>query len=158
MLNSLSSKTDFLSRVCQLHERNHRSPRHPGRNQQVTLKFCVSCPLSLDWLGVPFSISNPSALFGSLFVCLLIFGYLFRLPWVLVVVHVIFIVSCELFHCSTQTLWLSSTGSVVVAHRLCCPMACGILVSQPGIKPMTSALQDGLLTTGPPRKSPLCPI
>ena len=33
-------------------------------------------------------------------------------------------------------------------------MACGILVPWPGIEPMTSALQGGFLTTGPPRKSP----
>jgi len=43
--------------------------------------------------------------------------------------------------------------SVVVGHRLSCPMACRILVSQPGIEPTSSALQDRFLTTGPPGKS-----
>ena len=33
-------------------------------------------------------------------------------------------------------------------------MACGILVPQPGIKPMSPALQGRFLTTGPPGKSP----
>ena len=49
------------------------------------------------------------------------------------------------------------TGSVVVAHGLRCPVACGILVPLPGIKPASSALEGGFLTTGPPGKSPkLC--
>ena len=45
-------------------------------------------------------------------------------------------------------------GSLVVAHRLSCPMACGILVRGPGIKPTSSALSGGFLTTdyqGSPR-------
>ena len=32
------------------------------------------------------------------------------------------------------------------------PMACGILVPQPGIKPTSPALECGFLTTGPPEK------
>ena len=32
-------------------------------------------------------------------------------------------------------------------------MACGTLVLQPGIKPVPSALEDGVLTAGPLRKS-----
>ena len=32
-------------------------------------------------------------------------------------------------------------GSVVMVHRLSCPVVCGILVPQPGIKPTTPALQ-----------------
>ena len=50
---------------------------------------------------------------------------------------------------------LQSTDCLVVAHRLSCPVACGILVPQPGIKPMSPALQGRFLTTGPPGKSPL---
>ena len=38
--------------------------------------------------------------------------------------------------------------------ELRCPGACGILVPQPGIKPTSSALEGGFLTTGPPGKSP----
>ena len=58
--------------------------------------------------------------------------------------------------------WLSSCGvrapecmgSVAVARGLSCPVACGILVPQPGIKPASPALQDRFLTPGPPGKSP----
>ena len=45
-------------------------------------------------------------------------------------------------------------GSVVVAHGLSCSVACGILVSGPGIEPMFLALPGGFLTTGPPEKVP----
>ena len=38
-------------------------------------------------------------------------------------------------------------------HGLSCPVACGILVPQPGIKPVSPALEGGFLTTGPPGKS-----
>ena len=38
--------------------------------------------------------------------------------------------------------------------RLSCPTACGILVLQPGIEPMSPALEGRFLTTGPPGKSP----
>ena len=44
-------------------------------------------------------------------------------------------------------------GSVVAVHGLSCPVACGILVPQPGIKPASPALEGGFLTTGPPGKS-----
>ena len=55
-------------------------------------------------------------------------------------------------------LLLQSTGSrrvdSVVAHRLSWPEACGISVHPwPGIKPMSPALADGFLTTGPAGKS-----
>ena len=43
--------------------------------------------------------------------------------------------------------------SLVVVHRLSCPVACGILVPGPGIEPVTPALAVGFLTTGPARKS-----
>ena len=42
---------------------------------------------------------------------------------------------------------------VVVLEGLFCPMACGILVSQSGIKPAPPALEGRFLTTGPPGKS-----
>ena len=44
-------------------------------------------------------------------------------------------------------------GLVVVAHRLRCFVACGILGVQPGIEPVSSALPGRVLTTGPPGKS-----
>ena len=43
-------------------------------------------------------------------------------------------------------------GSVVVASRLSCPMACGNFLDQ-GSNPMSPALAGGFLTTGPPGKS-----
>ena len=43
--------------------------------------------------------------------------------------------------------------SVVVARRLSCPAACGILVPRPGIEPASPALEGGFFTTGPLGKS-----
>ena len=45
--------------------------------------------------------------------------------------------------------WVSLVGE----HRLSCSSACGILVSEPGIAPTSSALAGRVLTTGPPGKS-----
>ena len=45
----------------------------------------------------------------------------------------------------------------IMAHRLSCPAECGILVPQPGIEPMSPALQGTYLTTGPPGKSHTLP-
>ena len=53
--------------------------------------------------------------------------------------------------CGAQSLGCGS--SVVVAHGLSCPMACGILVPRLGIEPMSPALAGKFLTTGPPGKS-----
>ena len=55
--------------------------------------------------------------------------------------------------CDTWDLWYSERapelmGSVVVTCGLGCPVACGILLPQPGIEPMSPALEDELLTTG----------
>ena len=44
--------------------------------------------------------------------------------------------------------------SLVVAHRLSCPLACGILVPWPGTEPKTPALHSKFLTTGPSGMSP----
>ena len=70
--------------------------------------------------------------------------------------------SCLVAHglssCGTRPL--KRKGPVVVVHGLSCPLAWGILVSQPGMKPASPALQDRFLTIGP-GKSPsfpfLCP-
>ena len=51
---------------------------------------------------------------------------------------------------------LNSCGtlaSLVAVHGRSCPMACGILVTQPGIEPASLALEGRFLTTGPPGKS-----
>ena len=49
-------------------------------------------------------------------------------------------------------LW-SMSASVVAVHGLSCLMASGVLVPGPGIEPVSSALEDGFLTTGPPSNS-----
>ena len=41
-----------------------------------------------------------------------------------------------------------------MAHGLSCPGVSGILAPQPGIKPMSPALEGRFLTTRPPGKSP----
>ena len=59
---------------------------------------------------------------------------------------------CRLSRCGEQAL--ERRGSVVMLHELSCSMACVIVVSQPGVKPWSSALESKFLTTGPPGKSP----
>ena len=48
----------------------------------------------------------------------------------------------------------STQASLVVAHKLSCPSAYGILAPQPGIEPMIPVMEGGVVTTGPPGKSP----
>ena len=52
-----------------------------------------------------------------------------------------------------QDLSLPLMDSRVVASRLSCSEACGILVPRPGIEPSYPAWQGGFLTAGPPGKS-----
>ena len=47
------------------------------------------------------------------------------------------------------TLGLWSAGSVVVAHGLRCPVACGFLVPRPAIGPVSPTLTGRFLTAGP---------
>ena len=60
--------------------------------------------------------------------------------------------------CLFTYLWLCgcccSKDAAVVAQRLRCSQACGILVPQPGVEPTSPALEGRFLTTGPPGKSP----
>lgn len=49
---------------------------------------------------------------------------------------------------------LGAQASLVAAHSLSFPMACGMLVPSPGIKPTSPALGNRFLTTAPPGKSP----
>ena len=60
--------------------------------------------------------------------------------------HQVLVVSCGL-------LWLQGTGSRVGWLRSC-PMACGILVPQPGMESTSPILEGGFLTTWIPEKSP----
>ena len=93
--------------------------------------------MSFLWSRSHFSIpwNAPSkTVFRFLKKCLFIWLY-----EVLVVTHRVFIMA----------LWLlSSCGMGWVA-----PLACGILVPRPGVKPESPALEYGFLTTGPPGKS-----
>ena len=63
-----------------------------------------------------------------IYICFLYFIDLFIwLHWVLVAAHGLFAVACGLLSsCGVQAL--ERAGSVVVAHRLSCSAACGILV------------------------------
>ena len=51
--------------------------------------------------------------------------------------------------CLVAVLRLQSTDSVVAVQ----PVACGILIPQPGVEPASHALEGGFLTAGPPGKS-----
>ena len=48
---------------------------------------------------------------------------------------------------------LQHMGFSLVVSRFSCPMAGGILVLQPGFQPVSPALEDRFLTTGPPGNS-----
>ena len=73
-----------------------------------------------------------------------LFFFLNWLCWVLVAACRIFIAVRGLL--SSCGAWTPEhVGSVVVAHRLSCPTACGISVPQPGIKPASPALEGGFL-------------
>ena len=63
--------------------------------------------------------------------------------------------ACRIFHCGAHCgAWAAeNAGSVVVAHGLSCPGACGNLVPRPGIKPVSPALEGGFLPNGPPGKA-----
>ena len=70
--------------------------------------------------------------------------YLVLAAWVVVV-------ACRIFqnlHCGGRAP--ECMCSVVVALGLSCPEICGILVPQPGMKPMSPALEGRILTTGLP--------
>ena len=58
---------------------------------------------------------------------------------------------CTLRTYSKQAL--ECGGLVAAVHELSYPLAWGLLVPQPGIKPVTPALQGEFLATGPPGKS-----
>ena len=56
-------------------------------------------------------------------------------------------------HCGAPLVQSGRAGSVVVAHRLSCLEACGLLVPGPGIEPKSPALAGDFLTTRPLGKS-----
>ena len=57
-------------------------------------------------------------------------------------------------HCSPWASLVEALGLSSWLLQLSCPMACAILVSQPGIKPSSPPLEGRFLSTGPPGKSP----
>ena len=59
---------------------------------------------------------------------------------------------CSVLSCGVQGLSLQCK-TLVVACGLSCSVACEILVPQPGIEPMSPALQGRFLTREPPGKS-----
>ena len=90
--------------------------------------------------------------FPKIFIYLFIYLFIWLHP-VLVSARGIFSAACRIFCCSVWALHCGAQASLVVAHRLSCLAACGILVSQPGIEPTSAALEGRFLTTGPPVKS-----
>ena len=84
-----------------------------------------------------------------------IYVYIYRLHWV-------FCATWDL-HWVMWDLSLKQVDSLVVTqssrvHELSCPVACGILVPQLRLEPLSPALQGRFLTTGPPGKSPKAKI
>ena len=57
------------------------------------------------------------------------------------------------FFFAASGLFCSMRASLVAADRLRCAMACGILVPQLGVKPVSPALEGELSTTAPTEKS-----
>ena len=51
----------------------------------------------------------------------------------------VFVVVCGFFSCGMRALDCVGSGSVAVMHGFSCPMACGILVPPPGVKPTSPA-------------------
>ena len=80
--------------------------------------------------------------------------YLFWLCPLLITAPGPSISTCGIFYCSVlASLWLWGAGSGLAAHRLTFSTACGILIPQPRMEPMSSTLEGGFLPTGPPGKS-----
>ena len=75
--------------------------------------------------------------------------------------------SCDIFHCSTWTLFVlhgfgscgpwavEHAGSVAAACRLSCSLVCGMLVPWPGIKPMPPCIARWILNHWTTREIPL---
>ena len=94
---------------------------------------------------------GPGALTGAL--------YLTECPAAPVLEFLFIYLASSGLNCSMWNLscWLMSSGvlrgSVVVAQGPSCPAACGTLGPRQGIEPVSLALEDRFLTTGPPGKS-----
>ena len=62
-------------------------------------------------------------------------------------------VTCRIFTVARKLLSSWCVCSVVAAHTHNCPSACGILVLQSGVEPMSPGLQGKFLATGQPGKT-----
>ena len=109
---------------------DHRSWTYPSLISLTNCYFWLCCCVLMMYQG---SIQNTGVqtwlIFGPIpkEIAFLFFNLFIQL-------HQVWTVACRVF---------------VVACRLNCPTACGILVPQPGIKPTSPALEAGLVTTGP---------
>ena len=66
----------------------------------------------------------------------------------------IYLFGCVGLRCGRRDLPLWREGfSLAVAHELSRPKACGILVPQPEIEPVSPTLEGRFFNTGPPGKS-----
>ena len=92
------------------------------------------------------SLFLPSAFFFNLFGC---FGSWLQHLDLLGVQASLAVVraSLQLWHAGSRAHRLSG------CRGLCFPAACGILVPQPGMEPVSPALEGRVLTTGPPGRS-----
>ena len=66
--------------------------------------------------------------------------------WLFVWLHRVLVVALGIFRCGMQ-------ASLVTVRVPRCPTACGILVPQPAIDPVSLSLAGRFSTTGPPGKS-----
>ena len=124
------------------------------KNHLLCLPF-HSLPFLPRLLGILSSISDLIVVLLSLFYSLATLalhccmGFLWLQKW-----RLFFSCSAQASHSNVASLvaehwFLECVGSIVVAHGFSCPMTYGFLFSRPGIKPVSLALADGFLTTGP---------
>ena len=107
---------------------------HPHSCLKTVLKSLLSSPHppTQEWLHLNFAVTavetqSPNHWTTTKFPFFFFFKFIFK-------------ILAELGLCSTQA-------------SFSCLVICGILVPQPGIDPVSTALQGGFLTTGPPGKS-----
>ena len=84
------------------------------------------------------------------------FLYFSKLGLLFIAVLRLLIATASRFEAQALGTWASviaAVGSVVVVHGLSCSSARGILVPQPGIKPVSLALTGRFLTNRSPVKS-----
>ena len=133
---SVQFSRSVMSNSLQPHEPQHTRPPCPSPTPGVhpnPCPLCHWCHATISSSGVPFS-SCPQSLPAS---------ESFQMS--------------QLYSSGGQSIGVSaSTSEAREGSRvwgLSCTKACGIVVPPKGMKPMSPALEDGFLTTGPPRKS-----